>query len=112
MFQAKSLNISHNCDSSYLGFLLQGDQLEESEGSSEEKVGGDDGGVPVAEPDDEHPPTVLVSLLANTDQLLPPHNLQLTGCPSTHVGIVISHLVQCSVSVSKTSFIETQVGFS
>ena len=35
VLQAKSLNISHDCDSCYLGFLLQGDQLEESEGSSE-----------------------------------------------------------------------------
>ena len=92
VLQAKSLNISNNCDSSYLGFLLQGDQLEEGEGSSEEKVGGDEDGVPVAQSDDEHSPAVLVSLRSNTDQPLPPHSLQLTGGPRTHVGIVISHL--------------------
>ena len=95
VFQAKSLNISNDndCDSGYLGFLLQGDQLEESEGRSEEKVGGDVGGLPLAEPQYEDSPPVLVSHLRNTDKILPPHNFQLTGGPSTHEGIVISYLM-------------------
>ena len=93
VFQAKSLNISNDCDSRYLGFLLQGDQLEESEGRSEEKVGGDVGGLPLAEPQYEDSPPVLVSHLRNTDKILPPHNFQLTGGPSTHEGIVISYLM-------------------
>ena len=93
MFQAKSLNISNDCDSCYLGFLLQGDQLEESEGGREEKVGGDGGGVPEAEPHDEHSPPVLVSQLRNTDKILPPDSFQLTGGSSAHEGIVISDLI-------------------
>ena len=92
--ESKSRYIRHNCDPRYLSLLLQGNQLEESEGRGKEPGGGDGGGVPLAEPHDEDSPAMLVPPLRDTEQPLPPHVLQLGGRAGTHEGVVVSDLEQ------------------
>ena len=92
MSKPKSRYVGDNRDPSNLCFLLQSNQLEQSEGRGEEGAGGDGGRVPLAQPDDEHPPAVLVPPLPHPDQPLPPHLVQLGRGARTHVGVVVSHL--------------------
>ena len=50
MFEAEAGNVCHEGDARHLGPLLQGDQLEQGEGSSEELETGHGAGDPLAQP--------------------------------------------------------------
>ena len=103
MFEAEPRDVCHDCDSCYLSFLLQSNQLEQREGSSEEQSGGDIDRVPLPEPDDEDSPAVLVSVLGDADQSLPPDRFQLTRDASAHVRIVIPYLISVSLLLYHSS---------
>ena len=50
MFEAEAGNVGHEGDARHLGSLLQGDQLEQGEGSREELEAGHGAGDPLAQP--------------------------------------------------------------